>query len=124
VQTVVIGTYDLPAESKQAFLELIGEVQDYLRTLPGFVEDLRCQRGDEGQDASGDDGGGAARTSAGAAQVRCRIVTVAVWEDEEAYKNAAEAVSTWNRQRGVDTQALAKAMGVVGERVVFRRLPD
>lgn len=104
MQAVLIGTYDLPVESKEAFLGLIDEVRAYLKSRPGFIEDFRCE-------AQGDGNG------------RCRIVTVALWESEEAQANAAGAVAEWNRQRGVDTQALAKQMGVIGERVVYRRLP-
>lgn len=103
MQTVVIGTYDLPRESKEAFLELIGDTQGYLKSLPGFLEDYLC----EGADDEGS---------------RCQIATIAFWEDEKAYENAVAAVAAWNRERGVDAQALARDLGVVGQRVAYKRV--
>lgn len=103
MQTIVIGTYDLPQESAEAFLALTSEVQELLSSLPGFVE------GNVYEERAGEGG-------------RRQIVTVAFWENDEAYENAVQAVAEWNRQRGVDSQAQSRQLGVVGKRSVYNRI--
>jgi heme-degrading monooxygenase HmoA len=102
METVLIDTFRVPAESKEAFLERARHSQGFIKTLPGFVEGFLYEE----RDAPGS---------------QHQVVTIAVWENEEAFARARQTVAARDRQQGIDRQALLKQLGIELTRSVYRR---
>jgi heme-degrading monooxygenase HmoA len=68
LEIVLIDTFIVPEESINEFLEQVRKSASLLRTLPGFVEGLVCEK-THGESPN-------------------NVVTTAVWQDEEAFQNA------------------------------------
>jgi heme-degrading monooxygenase HmoA len=104
METVLIDTFRVPDESKEAFLEWARQAQGFIKTLPGFVEGFLYEQ----RDAPGS---------------QHQVVTIAVWENEEAFEHARQTVAARDRQQGIDRQALLKQLGIELTRAIYRRSP-
>ncbi|HEX3121653.1 MAG TPA: antibiotic biosynthesis monooxygenase [Candidatus Acidoferrum sp.] len=103
MQKVLIDVFVVPEESKPPFLDRSRQVQEFLRTLPGFVEGFLHEK---------IDGNG-----------RFNVVTTAVWESESAYENAKKATAEEFQKTGFNPQEMMKQLKVEVERAVYRRSP-
>ena len=103
MQQVLIDTFIVPEESRAEFLENTRGVQEFLKTLPGFVEGYLYEKKDGAN--------------------RHNMITTAVWESEEAYENARKAALAEYQRRGFNPQELARRLRVEGERGVYERSP-
>lgn len=103
MQSVLIDTFIVPEESRTAFLESTRGIQAFLKTLPGFVEGYVYEK------------------KAGAS--RHNIITTAVWESEEAFKNAQKVMAAENQQQHFNLQEKLKQWKVEIERAVYERFP-
>ena len=101
MQTVLIDTFRVPETSRTAFLDRARKIQGFIRTLPGFVEGYLYEKMD-----------GAGRTD---------FLTTAVWESEEAFENAKNAVAAQNASGGADPRTFLKTHGIETERAIYRR---
>jgi len=103
MEKVVIDMIIVPAESRAAFLERAGQVQSFLRTIPGYVE------GHIYEQQSGES--------------RYNFVTTAVWESQEAIDKAQQIVAEEFQRRGFNRQASAQQLGVESIRGIYDRNP-
>ena len=103
MQKILVDTFVLPEESKAAFLVETRRIQNFLKTLPGFVEGYVYEK------AEGDN--------------RINILTTAVWESESAYENARRAATTEFQRLGMSPQEIMKKLKVEAGRAVYTRTP-
>lgn len=96
-----IDRFIMPAASRAAFMERATINRNIIKILPGFIEDnfYETQTGDE-----------------------YRVVTVAVWKNEEAVANAKSVVLETYRQQGFDMPAMLKRLNIQVERGVYSRM--
>lgn len=101
MQVVLIDRFVVPTAAKAEFLERANINRDFIKNLPGFVED----------NAYEEDG-----------ETESRIVTVAVWADEEAFKKARIAVTEEYKRQNFDVAELVKRLHIQMERGIYKRL--
>jgi heme-degrading monooxygenase HmoA len=102
MQTVLIDKFIVPEESRTAFLEASRKIQGVLKTLPGFVEGFVYEkRGGAGHD----------------------IMTTAVWETEDAYNNAKNAMAAQLQRLGLNPQDIMRRLKAQVERGIYERSP-
>ncbi|MDR8393760.1 antibiotic biosynthesis monooxygenase [Aliifodinibius sp. S!AR15-10] len=99
---IFINRFIVPGQAKEEFVERLHINQDYIKNLPGFVEDRAYQRTDE-------DG-----------NLVC--ITVAVWEDEESLSNAKEAVKEEYQRQGFDPAEFFQQNDITAERGIFTKI--
>ena len=103
MQKVLIDVFVVPKESKSTFLDRSRQVQEFLRTLPGFVEGFLHEK----IEGSG----------------RFNVVTTAVWESEAAYEYAKKATAGEFKKTGFNPQEMMKRLKIEVERAVYHRSP-
>jgi len=103
MQTVLIDKFLVPEESRTAFLAESRKIQGVLKTLPGFVEGFVYEKSE-----------GAGRDD---------IVTIAVWETEDAYNSAKKAAAAKFQSLGLNPQDIMRKLNVQVERGVYDRSP-
>ena len=97
-----IDKFYVPRNSRQEFYERAKINRDFIRTLPGFIEDAVYERTDENGDFA--------------------IITVAIWQSEEAINNAKQAVQAEYKREGFDMQGLIKRLNITIDRGVYKKL--
>jgi heme-degrading monooxygenase HmoA len=103
LEIALIDTFIVPEESINEFLEQVRKSASLLRTLPGFVEGLVCEK-THGESPN-------------------NVVTTAVWQDEEAFQNAKTSAAEAFKQMGFDPPAIMKRLDVRMSRAIYRRSP-
>jgi heme-degrading monooxygenase HmoA len=101
MQVVFIDRFIVPATSKAEFLERGKANRDFIRTLPGFIENAFYEEIESNGES--------------------RFVTLAVWENEDAFKKAKEAVFAEYKRQGFDPLELFKRLNIQAERGVFKK---
>jgi heme-degrading monooxygenase HmoA len=99
-----IDKFFVPAAAKQEFYERMRINRQFIKTLPGFVEDDAYEYTDS-------DG-----------NLTC--ITIALWESNEALYNAKEAVQSEYRNRGFDPSEMFKRLKIVVDRGVYTKVVD
>jgi heme-degrading monooxygenase HmoA len=87
-----VDIFNVPVQARRRFLDRVEETHRVLRTIPGFIEDHILER----------PGGPDAYT----------IVTIAMWKDEEAVRQAKAVVGDWHKRTGFNPQKLMDELGV------------
>ncbi len=95
-QVVRVACYSVPAASRAAFEEAMRQSADLLRTLPGFRGHLVLEKS-----------GG---------ESRFELVSIAVWENQEAIEGAEARMREHRARLGIDLAAKLTEWGVVHER--------
>ncbi|HMD41324.1 MAG TPA: hypothetical protein VKH15_18700 [Candidatus Acidoferrum sp.] len=103
MQKTLVDTFIVPEESKDIFRERTRSIQNFLKTLPGFVEGFTYEKK--------------------AGENRYNIITTAVWESEEAIASARKAVAAEFQKQNFNPQELMKTLKVEGERGIYERIP-
>ena len=103
MQKVLVDAFVVPEESKSALLDQSRQVQEFLRTLPGFVEGFLHEK---------IDGNG-----------RFNVVTTAVWESDAAYENARKLAAEMFQRTGFNPQEMMKQLKIEVERAICHRSP-
>lgn len=103
METVLIDTFMVPAEVKAVFLEQARQANQFIRTLPGFVEGFVYEQ--TGSDSP------------------YAVVTVAVWRDQDAFEQAKQAVAAENQRLGINRQATLAALNIQMTRSTYARSP-
>lgn len=104
MEIVLIDTFIIPRGSKDAFLARARRVQDFVKTLPGFIEGFVYEQCNNGESQH-------------------HILTIAVWESEEAIEHAKRAVAEKNHQQGINLQEVTTQLGIELTRAVYDRTP-
>lgn len=94
-----IDKFLVPADAKNEFMERTGINRSFIRKLPGFIEDAVYERTDE--------------------QGNFIIVTVAVWKDEEALRQAKDAVQAEYRKQGFNPAEMMQRLHIVMDRGIY-----
>ncbi|WP_315815168.1 antibiotic biosynthesis monooxygenase [Paraflavitalea speifideaquila] len=98
-QVRFIDKFLVPAAGRQAFLERVRINREFIKKLPGFVEDAAYERTDE--------------------QGSLVFITVAVWAHEQALQKAKEAVQAGYKQEGFNPAAFWEKLGISMDRGVY-----
>lgn len=103
METILIDTFLVPATAKDAFVARARQMQSFIKTLPGFVEGFMYEQ----------------RESVSQQQ----ILTIAVWEDAEAFEQAKQAVAKANQEQGINPQEVTRQLGITFTRAMYQRDP-
>ena len=103
MQKVLIDRFFVPEESKAPFLDRAHKVQNFLKTLSGFVEGFLYEKRD--------------------GESRYNYMTTVVWENEEAFENAKKTVSTEFERQGFGLQETRTKLKIESERAGYERSP-
>jgi len=104
MEIVLIDMFKVPSEAREIFLERARQVQGFIKTLPGFVEGFLYEQ----RDATGS---------------QHQVLTIAVWETEEAFENAKRTVGARDQQQGINRQEAIKQLGIELTRAIYTRAP-
>jgi heme-degrading monooxygenase HmoA len=100
-QRILIDKLIVPPEAKQDFLERLNFNRNFIRQLPGFIEDVVYQSIDE--------------------QDNLVYVTVATWQNEDAIKNAKAAVQAEYKRQHFDLQEMLKRLHIIIDRGIYKK---
>jgi steroid delta-isomerase-like uncharacterized protein len=97
-----IDKFLVPAAAKQEFMERVVISRNLLRTLPGFVEDAMFERTDENGNLI--------------------FISIAVWENEDAIKNAKEVVQSEYKKQGFNPSEMFERLHITLDRGVYKEI--
>lgn len=103
MEIVLIDTFTVPEAAKDEFREAAVKAQNFIKTLPGYVEGFIYEQ--TGGESS------------------LNFLTTAVWKDEEAFENAKKVVLAEYQKRGYDPQVTRKKLGIAQTRSTYTRNP-
>ena len=103
-QVNFIDKFFIPAAAKNEFHERMRVNRNFIKTLPGFIEDAAYEHTDN-------DG-----------NVIC--VTVARWESNDAMAKAKDAVQAFYKKEGFDMTAFTQRLGITIDRGMYTRLEE
>jgi heme-degrading monooxygenase HmoA len=98
---ILIDKFIVPANAIPEFTERMNINREFIKNLPGFMEDAVYQRADE--------------------QGNLICVTVAVWATEDALKKAKEAVQAEYKKQGFNFQAMIERLNITIDRGVYEK---
>jgi heme-degrading monooxygenase HmoA len=94
-----IDSFTIPKASWKEFAERVKINRDFIKTLPGFIEDAAYERTDE--------------------QGNIHYITIAIWQNETALKQAKEAVQTEYKQQGFNPAEFMTRLKVTMDRGIY-----
>ncbi|HEV8285040.1 MAG TPA: hypothetical protein VGQ09_12070 [Chitinophagaceae bacterium] len=101
-ERIFIDRFIVPQKAKPEFIERMNINRNFIKNLPGFIEDAVYERSDE--------------------QGNLICVTVAVWTSEEAIKKAKEAVQAEYKKEGFNLQEMIERLNItMVERGVYTK---
>ena len=101
MEQIFIDKFFVPKNAKAEFEARMNINRNFLKKLPGFMEDRVYERQDENEDYN--------------------YITLAVWETEEAIKQAKEAVQAEYKKTGFDMPGMLKRLNITIERGVYKK---
>jgi heme-degrading monooxygenase HmoA len=103
-EQILIDKFFIPKNARQEFYERANVNRNFIKKLPGFIEDQVYERIDE--------------------QENLIVVTVAVWKNADAIKKAKEAVQAEYKKEGFDMQGMLKRLNIVIDRGVYEKIVE
>ena len=100
MKQIFIDQFIIPLNAQDEFIERMTINRNFIKTLPGFIEDIAYERFDEQQNMI--------------------CITVAAWENETAIKNAKAAVLALYEKQGFDMPAMLERLVIKMERGLYR----
>ncbi len=97
-----IDRFRVPSASREEFLSRVRTSNEVLRSLPGFVEDCFFEQ----RDATGES----------------KIVTIAIWENQQAFASAKASVQEHYKKIGFNPGEIIKRLGVQAEMDAYTKL--
>jgi heme-degrading monooxygenase HmoA len=97
-----IDKFRVPAAAREEFLARVRTSNEILRAIPGFVEDFFFEQ----LGASGD----------------TKIVTIAVWENEQAFLSAKSRVQEHYKKIGFNPAEIIKRLGIEADMDAYTKL--
>jgi heme-degrading monooxygenase HmoA len=104
MQQILIDKFIVPPDTKAEFLRRMSINRNFIKTLPGFVQDAAYEQ------TGGDS--------------EFNYVTVAVWENAEAFESARKAVTAEYQKQGFDLKEFLKKSNIKIDRAVYRIIVD
>jgi predicted ester cyclase len=101
-QVNFIDKFFVPAAAINEFQERVHINRNFIKTLPGFIEDAAYEYTDK-------DG-------------NLILVTVASWQNSEALNNAKEAVQAEYKKQGFDAPAMFKRLNITLDRGIYTQM--
>jgi predicted ester cyclase len=98
-QVNFIDKFFVPATAIKEFKERVTINREFIKKLPGFIEDATYEYTDK-------DG-------------NLILITVALWQNSEALNNAKEAVQAQYKKEGFDAPAMFKRLGITADRGIY-----
>jgi predicted ester cyclase/heme-degrading monooxygenase HmoA len=99
-----IDKFFVPANARQEFIERMKINMDFIKNLPGFIEDAAYEHTDE--------------------QGNLICITIAVWKDEESIRKAKEAVQAEYKKQGFDREAMYKRLNITIDRGIYKEMEN
>jgi predicted ester cyclase/heme-degrading monooxygenase HmoA len=99
-----IDKFLVPAAAKEVFYERVKTNRTFIKNLPGFIED----RAYEHTDTNGN----------------LVLITIALWESQEALNDAKEKVQAEYKREGFDPAIFMKRMGIVMDRGIYKEVSE
>jgi len=103
-QVNFIDKFFVPASAIKEFHERMQINRHFIKKLPGFIEDAAYEYTDN-------DG-------------NLVVVTVALWQNQEALNSAKEAVQAEYKKEGFDAPAMFKKLNITADRGIYTRIRD
>jgi predicted ester cyclase/heme-degrading monooxygenase HmoA len=100
-QVSFIDKFFVPAAAKDAFFERMRMNRNFIKTLPGFVEDAVYEHMDQ------------------PGNLHC--LTVAKWESQAAVESAKQAVQAEYKKQGFDVTQFFQRLGITMDRAIYRQ---
>jgi len=104
MKQVLIDRFIVPSGAVTEFLNRMKINRQFIRQLPGFVEDNAYRQ------TGGDN--------------EYNFVTVAVWENAEAINNARQAVAAEYKREGFDMPGMIARLHIKMERAMYEKMAD
>src|SRR5207302_2545297 len=104
LQQVLIDKFIVPQKSKQELFERMNINMNFIKKLPGFIEHTVYERDDE--------------------QGNLVIVTVALWENEDAIKKAKEAVQAEYKKQNFNLQEMLTRLNITIDRNIYKKVAN
>lgn len=102
MQQVLIDKFTLPPDARNEFNDRMDFNRNFIKSLPGFIEDAVYMRTDENGNIT--------------------YVTIAVWKNESVLKLAKEAVQAEYRKREFDLEEMFKRLRIKSERALYTKI--
>jgi steroid delta-isomerase-like uncharacterized protein len=99
-----IDKFVVPEKAKQEFLERLKINRNFIKNLPGFVEDAAYESTDE--------------------QGNLIFITIAVWESEDAVRKAKETVQAEYKREGFNLAAMLERLEITMDRGTYKNVAD
>jgi heme-degrading monooxygenase HmoA len=101
-QLILIDKFIVPLNARTQFVERMNINRSFIKTLPGFIKDTVYEQiGAEGE---------------------YNFVTLAVWENEEALKNAKQAVSAYYQKQVFNLADMLNKLNIKIDRAVYKEM--
>ena len=98
-----IDTFTIPGNVSEEFMQRVKINRDFIKKLPGFVEDAAFQRRDEHGNVI--------------------FMTIAVWENEQAVQHAKNEVQAEYKREGFNPAEFLKKLNITMDRGIFKEVP-
>lgn len=95
-----IDKFLVPEAARQEFLQRVAFNRNFIKTLPGFIEDAAYERTDE--------------------QGNLIFITIAVWQNEQVLKDAKEAVQAEYQKQGFNPAEFFEKENITMERGTYK----
>lgn len=102
MKQVFIDQFIVPATAQQEFKERMKINRDFIKKLEGFIEDRAFERYDE--------------------QGNFICITTAIWQNEDVFQKAKEAVQQLYQQQGFDMKAMLQRLNIRMERNTYHEI--
>jgi heme-degrading monooxygenase HmoA len=102
LEQILIDRIIVPETAKQAFIERMNINRNFIKQLPGFIEDAAYEHGD--------------------GQGNLVYVTIAVWQNEDALKNAKEAVQAEYKKENFNMPEMLKRLNITIDRGIYEKV--
>lgn len=97
-----IDKFIVPGAARQEFVDRVNKTNEYLRTLPGFIQDkVLEQTGGPGE---------------------FNFITIVIWKNAEAIEAARKAVTAMYEEIGFDPQDLLDRLGIKADLANYQQL--
>jgi heme-degrading monooxygenase HmoA len=101
-QLILIDQFTVPLQSREQFLERMRINRNFIRNLPGFIQDMAFEQTEEN------------------GQYRC--ITLATWENKEAFAQAKQAVADMYQKQGFNLPEMLSRLEIQMDRGIYRPL--
>ena len=101
LKRILIDKLTVPEKAKQEFIERMNINRNFIKQLPGFIEDAVYEHSD--------------------GQGNLVYVTVAVWQNENALNNAKEAVQAEYKRQNFNLPEMLKRLNITIDRGIYRK---